>query len=297
MDKIIEKKAKKSGLGRGLNALLSQTAVVKASSDTSMTLKKIPVNQLRPGKYQPRKHMNTESLQELADSIQQQGILQPISVRAIGYEQYEIIAGERRWRAAQLAKLVEVPVCIHVVSDQNALALALIENIQREDLNPIEEAYALHRLIEEFGFTHQKAAEAVGKSRTNVTNLLRLLNLSAPVKQCLEEGQLEMGHARALLMLSLEQQHAVAQIVIAKGLSVRETEQLVKKQRLPQGVKSEIASPKQKNDPNWEKFQTSLSERLGAKVMIHHTSRTGAGSLVIYYNSLSELDGIAEHIQ
>lgn len=290
---------KKGGLGRNLNALLSQMSSVKTAldpkkdSDLDGLLKKLPIEQLRPGKYQPRKHIPQETLQELADSIRQQGIIQPIVVRAIGYEQYEIIAGERRWRAAQIAKLTEVPALIYVIPDQKALALALIENIQREDLNPLEEAYALHRLIEEFGFTHQQTAEAVGKSRTNVTNILRLLNLTTSVKQWLEEKKLEMGHARALLMLPSEQQHQAAQIVISKGLSVRETEQLVKKYRqLPKNKVKRSPS----SDPNLVHFQTTLSERLGAKVVINHNTK-GAGSLIIYYNNIGELDGIVEHIK
>lgn len=293
---MLEKSEKKGGLGRSLHALLSQTNSIKAidqNDKTDTLLKKIPIEQLRPGKYQPRKNMSNEALQELSDSIKEQGILQPIVVRAVGYEQYEIIAGERRWRAAQLAQLKEVPVLIYVVSDQTALALALIENIQREDLNPIEEAYALHRLIEEFGFTHQQTAQAIGKSRTNVTNLLRLLNLTASVKQWLEERKLEMGHARALLMLPSEQQHQAAQLVISKGLSVRETEQLVKKYRqLPKNKKSEKHKAV---DPNVNQFQMKLSERLGAKVIINHSPK-GAGSLVIYYNNLGELDGIVDRI-
>lgn len=288
---------KKGGLGRNLNALLSQTTRVKEIKEEGLNtvLKKLPIEQLRHGKYQPRKNIPVETLQELADSIRQQGILQPIVVRAVGYEQYEIIAGERRWRAAKMAQLTHVPVLVYVVSDQQALALALIENIQREDLNPIEEAYALHRLIEEFGFTHQQTAEAVGKSRTNITNTLRLLNLTASVKQWLEEKKLEMGHARALLMLPPEQQHQAAQTVISKDLSVRETEQLVKKYRqLPETEKTN--SLKQAPlDANLEHFQTKLSEQLGAKVVINHSSK-GAGSLIIYYNSLGELDGIIDHI-
>jgi ParB family chromosome partitioning protein len=287
---------KKGGLGRGLNALLSQTAYLsneQARKDTAF--KKIPVNQLCPGKYQPRKHVSAESLQELADSIQQQGVVQPIIVRPIGYEQYEIIAGERRWRASQMAKLTEVPVVVYEIEDAKALAFSLIENIQREDLNPMEEAYALHRLIEEFGLSHQQTAEAVGKSRTAVTNMLRLLHLADEVKRWVEERQLEMGHARALLTLSAAEQCEVAKVVINRGLSVRETEALVKKYRQSVINKKVKDVESMLKDPNLSHFQTELSERLGAKVVINHTKK-GKGSLVIYYNSLGELDGIIEHI-
>lgn len=287
---------KKGGLGRNLNALLGQTSyLLGEQARTETLLKKIPVEQLCPGKYQPRKHVAAESLQELADSIQEQGIIQPIVVRPMGYEQYEIIAGERRWRAAQMAKLAEVPVVIYEVSDSKALALSIIENIQRDDLNPMEEAYALHRLIEEFNLSHQQTAEAVGKSRTAVTNMLRLLHLTATVKQWLEERKLEMGHARALLTLSAAEQQQVAQIVIEKGLSVRETEALVKKYRLSGMNKKDKNRESVLQDPNLTHFQMTLSERLGAKVVINHNPK-GAGSLVIYYNSLGELDGIIEHI-
>jgi len=293
-------KEKRTGLGRNLNALLSKNTqpTAETSSDTNgPVLKKLPIDFIQPGKYQPRKHIEPEALQELADSIQAQGILQPIVVRAIGYERYEIIAGERRWRAAQIAKLIEVPVLIYTVSDQTALALALIENIQREDLNPIEEAYALHRLIEEFGFTHQQTAEAVGKSRTNVTNFLRLLQLTSEVKQLLEERKLEMGHARALLTLSPADQLHAAQTIVAQDLSVRETESLVKHYQNSTGNTQKPKKPASKSvlDPNLQHFQNNLSEKLGAKVTIHHQPQ-GKGVLEIHYNSLDELDGIMEHL-
>lgn len=297
---MLEKK-RTGGLGKNLNALLSQMSNVKNPLEQNSVdgandaiLKYLPTDQLRPGKYQPRRHIAEEALQELAESIREQGMLQPIVVRAIGYEQYEIIAGERRWRAAKMISLTTIPTLVHVLSDQKALALALIENIQREDLSPMEEAYALHRLIEEFSYTHQQAAQVLGKSRTNITNTLRLMNLTASVKQFLEEKKLEMGHARALLMLSPEQQHQAAQIVIAKNLSVRETEQLVKNYRQQpktEPKKAQTTAP----DPNLTHFQTTLSERLGAKVLINHDAK-GAGSLIIYYNNLSELDGIVDHI-
>ncbi len=299
---MLENTIKKGGLGRNLSALLSQTTSAKEivadnqdNNDNKITWKQLSIEQLVSGKYQPRKQFPEESLQELASSIQQHGILQPIVVRNIGYEQYEIIGGERRWRAAKLAQLKEVPVLIYIVSDQQALALALIENIQREDLSPMEKAYGLHRLIEEFGFTHQQTAEALGQSRTNVTNMLRLLNLSTTVKQWLEEKKLEMGHARALLMLPPDEQHQVAQIVMAKNLSVRETEQLVKKYR--QSPEKEKASTleKTKLDPNIMDFQKQLSKRLGTKVEINHNTK-GVGRLVIHYNNLGELDGIIDHM-
>lgn len=288
LDQII-KPERKGGLGRSLNILLSQTGSVKTQHHGE--LRQLPISQLRPGKYQPRKHIPEDTLRELADSIREQGILQPIIVRTTEHDLYEIIAGERRWRAAQIAQLTEVPVLIYVMSDQKALALALIENIQREDLNPIEEAYALYRLIEEFGLTHQQTAEAIGKSRTNVTNTLRLLNLTAHVKQWLTEKKLDMGHARALLILPAEQQQQVAEIVIAKNLSVRETEQLVKTYRQhPKTVKTVSSIT-----PDITQAQTTLSERLGTKVVIHHHTK-GKGSLVIYYNSIGELDGIVDRI-
>lgn len=294
---MLKQSEKKGGLGRGLNALLGQNKYFSTEQHReNVPFRKLSVNQLCPGKYQPRKHVSEESLEELAGSIRHQGIVQPIIVRPIGYEQYEIIAGERRWRAAQIAQLTEVPVVVYEIEDSKALAFSLIENIQREDLNPMEEAYALQRLIEEFGLSHQQTADAVGRSRTAVTNMLRLLNLAVEVKQWVEERKLEMGHARALLTLSATEQHEVAQIVIEKGLSVRETEALVKRYRQSIGAGQKLKKQASVlNDPNLAHCQTELSEKLGAKVIINHTQK-GKGSLVIYYNSLGELDGILEHI-
>ncbi len=296
---------KKRGLGRDLSALLGssakkQTAVSSdqvQASQTTEGLKKLPVEHMVRGRYQPRTEFHEEQLQELADSIGKQGIIQPIIVRSISVDsakpKYEIIAGERRWRAAQLAGLHEVPVVIKKYTDEEAIAVSLIENIQREDLNPIEEASSLDRLIQEFGLTHQEAADAVGRSRAAVSNLLRLLSLDVGVKEMLAHGDIEMGHARALLSLEITLQPGVANIVISKGLSVRETEAHVRK----------ILNPPPKNkkenvveDLHISDLQNRLSEALGAKVTCQHSAK-GKGKLVIQYNSLDELDGILEHIQ
>ena len=298
---------KKPSLGRGLGALLGQpTASVRQSGETvapatlrDEELAKLPVDLLQRGKYQPRIDMRPETLQELADSIKAQGVIQPIVVRQLGEAQpgqprrYEIIAGERRWRAAQIAGLHEIPAVIRRVPDEAAVAMALIENIQREDLNPLEEARALDRLIKEFGLTHMTAAEAVGRSRAAVSNLLRLLELAEPVKELVEKREIEMGHARALLALSNSlQQSDVAAQVAAKNLSVRETEALVK--RLQSKPTEQHASASR--DPNVRKLETDLAEKLGAKVQVQH-SQGGKGKLVINYNSLDELDGILAHIK
>ncbi len=292
--------AKKRGLGKGLEALLgsnggSYTAapatVEEAAADG--LLKNLPVDILQRGVYQPRIDMHPDTLEELANSIRAQGVVQPIVVRPVAGGRYEIIAGERRWRASQLAGLHEIPAVIRDVPDQAAMAMALIENIQREGLNPMEEATALHRLIEEFGLTHQQTADAVGRSRAAVSNLLRLLTLAEPVKRMLENGDLEMGHARALLALEGEQQVKVAQHVAAKGLSVRETERLVKHTlEQPQGK----AKAEKKEDPDIRRLELDLGDKLGAKVAIQHGSQ-GKGKLVIAYNSLDELDGILDHIK
>ena len=263
-------------------------------------LQKIPIDLLQRGKYQPRIDMRQETLQELADSIKAQGVVQPIVVRPIGEagagqpRRYEIIAGERRWRAAQLAGLHEIPAVIRHVPDNAAIAMALIENIQRENLNPLEEARALERLINEFEMTHATAAEAVGRSRAAVSNLLRLLDLTDEVKQLVEERALEMGHARALLGLENRKQQAeVAALVAKKKLSVRETEALVKK-LLSQPEGEPANAPRQ--DPNIRKLESDLSEKLGAKVQVQH-STSGKGKLVISYHTLDELEGILEHIK
>lgn len=254
----------------------------------------MPIDLLQRGKYQPRLEMNPESLEELADSIRAQGVVQPIIVRPIDEPgRYEIVAGERRWRASQLAGLHEIPAVIRDVPDQAAIAMALIENIQREELNPMEEAHALQRLIEEFGLTHQEAAEAVGRSRTAVSNLLRLLGLNEDVKRMVENGDLEMGHARALLALTGDQQSQAAHKVSGKGLSVRETERLVK--RLQQGDEGK-AKASRKVDPDIRRLEQDISDKLGARVTVQQGNR-GKGKLVIQYNSLDELDGILEHIK
>jgi ParB family chromosome partitioning protein len=267
----------------------------------------LPLSSLQRGKYQPRVDMRQEALEELAISIRNQGLIQPIVVRPLtGVDlspgstgvRYEIIAGERRWRAAQIAGLTTIPAIIRRVADEAAIAMALIENIQREDLNPLEEARALERLIAEFHVTHQQASEAVGRSRTAVTNLLRLLELAPEVAALVEKRQLEMGHARALLGLpNRRHQVQAAQQVVREGLSVRATEALVRKLAQPPAAtpKSDSAA-KQQNDPNVLALQQSLTERLGAKVLIQHGSG-GAGKVVVSYNSLDELDGILTHIK
>ncbi|VAW92879.1 Chromosome (plasmid) partitioning protein ParB [hydrothermal vent metagenome] len=286
---------KKRGLGRGLDALLGGSSTTMAEASTTDTeLRDLAVDLLQPGKYQPRTDMHPESLEDLASSIRVQGVVQPIVVRELAEGgRYEIIAGERRWRAAQIAGLHEIPSLIRVVPDEAAIAMALIENIQRENLNPVEEANALARLIEEFEMTHQQAAEAVGRSRVAVSNLLRLLTLNDDVRLMLERGDLEMGHARALLALEGEQQSRGAREVSAKGYSVRETEQLVR--RLSAGTAGKSASDKAL-DPDIKRLQDELGEKLAAKVIFQHAAK-GNGKLVIHYNSLDELDGILQHIQ
>ena len=298
--------ARKRGLGRGLDALLGasnakQTAgsvaeQVQGSGQSTgnedHTLKELPVDLIQRGKYQPRKDIDPESLQELADSIIAQGVMQPIVVRPISDRKYEIIAGERRWRATQLAGLDIIPAVIRDVSDEAAIAMALIENIQREDLNPIEEAASLQRLQQEFELTQQEVASAIGKSRSTVANLLRLMTLQEDVRRLVEHGDLEMGHARALLGLEGNDQSQAARSVVGKGLSVRQTEALVRnllaKKDQPAAVKG--------IDPNIRQLQDDLSLRLGARVQIQHTAK-GKGKLVLAYNSLDELDGILSHIK
>ena len=285
---------KRRGLGRGLDALLTKpenepttnTEGQKESLNKNAELQNLPIEQLHPGKYRPRKDMSAEALDDLANSIKSQGIIQPIVVRPISEHSYEIIAGERRWRAAQLAELDTVPCLIKHVPDEAAVAIALIENIQREDLNAMEEAIALERLLIEFELTHQEVADAVGKSRTAVTNLLRLNNLNSEVKTLLEHGDIEMGHARALLALDNDIQTTTARIVVAKELNVRETEALIKKVQQP--VKEVEEKPV---DPNTKALEQNLSEKLGSNVTINHNKK-GKGKLVISYSDLSELDGI-----
>ena len=277
----------KRGLGRGLDALLGDVSP-KEPVAPSHTL---PIEFLQRGKFQPRKDMNPEKLQELADSIKAQGIIQPIVVRGIGNEKYEIVAGERRWRAAQLAGLQQVPVVVKDIDDRATMAIALIENIQRQDLNPLEEAEALKRLLDEYGMTHQQLADAVGKSRVTVTNLLRLMELHADVKKFLIKGELEMGHARALLSLDSGKQIAAAQKIAREGLSVRLAEKLVKDlQAEPKPQKAKTA------DKDTLRLQDELTAKLGAKVVIEHKDN-GKGKLVIAYSSLEELDGILESLR
>ncbi|MDO9226118.1 MAG: ParB/RepB/Spo0J family partition protein [Pseudomonadota bacterium] len=277
--------AKLKGLGRGLDALLGEGET--ADGERLLTL---PVESLVPGKYQPRTRMNAEALAELADSIKSQGLMQPILARAIPGGRYEIIAGERRWRASQLAGLAAVSVLVRDVPDDAALKMALIENIQREDLNPLEEAQGIHRLVQEFSMTHQTAAESVGRSRVAVTNLLRLLNLAKPVQALLMNGELDMGHARALLALTHAKQVESAAEVVKRGLSVREAERLVARALKPQEKK--VAS----QDRDVARLEEELSEKLGASVRIS-SNRKGAGRLSIDFNSLDQLDDLLRRIR
>lgn len=296
---------KKKRLGRGLDALLSRPdssggTAAKAGGDGGDQLKNIPIEFLQRGRYQPRMDMRQDTLEDLARSIKAQGIVQPIVVRPIGQGEgrdarYEIIAGERRWRAAQIAELDEIPSIIRHIPDEAAIAMSLIENIQRENLNPLEEARALDRLIREFELTHQQAADSVGRSRAAVSNLLRLLELGDKVKPLLEERQLEMGHARALLSLSsATQQLDAARQVIKKGLSVRDTEGLVRRMLSDRPAKKQ--SGKQSANADIKRLEQEITDKLGAVVRIDHTSK-GAGRLMISYNTLDELDGILKHIR
>jgi len=295
--------AKRKGLGKGLSHLISNNAseaIAVATGERNGDivervdgeLKELPIEYLQRGRYQPRRDFPQESLQELADSIRAQGIMQPIVVRPIGERKYEIIAGERRWRAAQLAELEKVPALIRDVADEAAIAMALIENIQREDLNPVEEAIALKRLQDEFELTQQQVAEAVGKSRTAVTNLLRLLSLTDEVRTFLERGDIETGHAKALLGLSGDGQREAARQVVDRGLTVRQTEALVRK------IQEQAGKPKPKKvelDPNIRRLSERLAEKIGVPVTIDHGEK-GAGKLVLKYTSLDELDGILAHM-
>jgi len=288
--------SKKRGLGRGLDALLgvghAERQAAEAPGGGATTL---PVDLIQRGRFQPRRDFNADSLRELADSIRAQGVVQPVVVRPLGEGRYELIAGERRWRAAQMAELHEIPAVVRDVPDQAAMAMGLIENIQRDDLNPLEEATALQRLLDEFGLTHQEIAQAVGKSRATVSNLLRLLELNDDVKAALEARQLEMGHARALLGLRGAAQSEAARTVVHRGLSVRETEALVRR-LLEQAEQPEAARRETRVDPDIRRLQDNLCERLGARVEIRH-AKTGKGQLVIRYGSLDELDGILDRIQ
>ncbi len=292
-------------LGKGLEALLGAArAIPLPESNSTKTVQpdglELMVKQLSPGRYQPRRVMHEAELATLADSIRSQGIIQPILVRKTAADHYEIIAGERRWRAAQMAGLAKVPVVIKEVSDENAMAIALIENIQRENLNALEEALALERLSKEFNLTHQQVAEAVGKSRATISNLLRLLTLTDEVKTYLEQSRLEVGHAKVLLGLQGKAQREAAEIVVSKGLSVRETERLI--EHLVEKVSDTGTTAKVKpqqpipRDPDVQRLENSLSEKLGASVEVAH-GQNGKGRLIIQYNSLEELEGILTHIQ
>lgn len=301
---------RKRGLSKGLDALLSSSESYQQHQDEVRIqqqeedrvsgveypprdgeLRHLPVDCMERGRYQPRRDMSPDALEELAESIRAQGVMQPIVVRPLGEKRYEIIAGERRWRAAKMAELDTIPAVIREVPDEAAIAMALIENIQRENLNPMEEAIALGRLKEEFGLTHQQVADAVGKSRAMVTNLLRLMSLESDVKKLLEHGDLEMGHARALLALTGNKQIEAARTVVAKGLSVRQTEELVR-----DFEKAKPAKPvAPKEDPNVKALISDLSDRLGAPVQIQQQGKKG--KLVISYNNLDELDGILAHIK
>jgi ParB family chromosome partitioning protein len=290
------------GTGRGLDALLGavrqakdEVAAVESVSvqQVSDSLQQLPLEQLQRGRYQPRRDMNPVALQELADSIKVQGVMQPIVVRALNESgRFEIVAGERRWRAAQMAGLDTIPAIVREINDDTAMAMALIENIQREDLNPMEQATAMHRFVEEFELTHQQIAEAVGKARATVSNLLRLMALPREVKTLLEHGDLEMGHARALLSLPEQQQTESARLIVDKGLSVRQTEALVRSLLAAKDKPQDDKRP----DPNVAQLQQSLADKLGAAVQIDYNKK-GQGKLVIRYNSFDELDGILAHIQ
>lgn len=293
---------KRKGLGKGLDALLGSGEMESAYLDTGGDhsseqldkkdhLKELPVEFLQRGQYQPRKDMNSQALEELAESIRRQGIMQPITVRPLGKDKYEIVAGERRWRAAQLANLASVPVIVKNISDEDAIALALIENIQREDLNAMEEAVALTRLQEEFSYSQQQVADAVGKPRSTVANLMRLTALEPEVALLLERGDIDMGHGKALLALVGVNQLEVARLVVGKGLTVRQTEALVRQRQNKQATPETAGK-----NPDINRLERKLSEQLGAGVLIQH-SNSGKGKMVIRYNNLDELDGILSHIK
>jgi ParB family chromosome partitioning protein len=286
---------KKSRLGRNLDMLLSGQPfddLVQTVNASKEELRSLPIELLQAGRYQPRREFAQAALEELANSIRTQGIINPIVVRLIEKNRYEIIAGERRWRAAQLASLKEVPALIKVISDETALAISLIENIQRQDLNPVEEAEGIQRLINEFKLTHQEVAKTLGRSRTTITNLLRLLSLAPQLKLLLQQNQLEMGHARALLSLPAHLQILAAEKIIKNKLSVRETERLVQNG----GFAAQESLPPLKIDTDVQRLERKLSDQLGAKVFFKQ-NLNGKGQLVIHYNSLEELDGILAHIQ
>ena len=286
--------AKKNPLGRNLSSMLSKSTLQHAAESASEasdrdSLKSLPLDLISPGPYQPRSIFDADRLQELADSIRHQGVIQPIVVRAKGENNYELIAGERRWRAAQIAGIENIPAIVRKVPDEIAIAMALVENIQREDLNPIEEATALRRLVDEFQMTHQEAGDSVGRSRSAVSNLLRLLELSEEVRELVDARHLEMGHARALLTLEPSLQAKAAREVVAKDLSVRETEELVRRLKNPPVPKTTTL------DPDVQRLQNALAEKLCAKVKLSHNAK-GKGKMVIAFNSADELDGILEQL-
>ena len=289
--------SRKRGLGRGFSALVGEGHSVEAVTEVTdeekrTALQMLPVDRLRRGRHQPRRHFDPDALQELADSIAAQGMVQPVVVRPVD-DGYELIAGERRWRAAQIAGLHEIPGVVRDLDDQTAAAVALIENIQRQDLNPLEEARAIARLVEDFGLTHQQVAETVGRSRASVSNLLRLQELDDKVKEWVESGDLEMGHARALLGLKGDRQRALARQVVERALTVRATEQLVRREL--EGASNTAPTPTRK-DSDTRRLEQDLSERLGAAVTLQ-AGRNGRGKLQIAYNSIDELEGILEHIK
>ncbi len=286
--------AKKRGLGRGLDALLGSEEGGASVSENDGQLRTLKVGSIRPGKYQPRRHWNDEALDELADSIKAQGLIQPVVVRAVGARTYELIAGERRWRAAQRASLDEIPALVKDVPEQSVLAMALIENIQREELTALEEAQALARLIEEFELTHQQAADAVGRSRAAVSNLLRLMELPEAIRTLLDEGKLEMGHARCLLTLPEEVARPLALQASRLGWSVRELEEAAR--RAQGGGSNKRATAGKPRDADIQSLERDLSERLAARVELAQ-GRGGRGKLVIHYHSLDELDGILEKMR
>ena len=286
--------AKKNPLGRNLSSMLSKSTLQHAAESASEasdrdSLKSLPLDLISPGPFQPRSIFDADRLQELAESIRHQGVIQPIIVRAKGENNYELIAGERRWRAAQIAGIENIPAIVRKVPDEIAIAMALVENIQREDLNPIEEATALRRLVDEFQMTHQEAGDSVGRSRSAVSNLLRLLELSEEVRELVDARHLEMGHARALLTLEPSLQAKAAREVVAKDLSVRETEKLVRRLKNPPVPKTTTL------DPDVQRLQNALAEKLCAKVKLSHNAK-GKGKMVIAFNSADELDGILEQL-
>jgi ParB family chromosome partitioning protein len=286
-------------LGRGLDALLSsasETSPEGQAQEADTNLGELAISDIVQGRYQPRRSFDDESLRELAASIKAQGLMQPVVVRPRPQGGYELVAGERRWRAAQLAGLSRIPAVVREVSDEQASAMGLIENIQREDLNPLEEAQALERLKEEFGLTQQQVADAVGKSRVAVTNLLRLLNLAPAVRTMLSAGDIEMGHARALLSLDALEQERMADEVAAKGLSVRQTEALVRRRLESGAAPSKTRRPAAGKDPDTQRLERDLTDRIGAEVTISHDS-SGRGKLTIGYGSLDQLEGILRHLR